>query len=55
MSIATTAAIVCGAAAVATSDCASRNSQPTKYDGWIVLGIVAVEVGVAMLCCFWPW
>lgn len=55
MSIATTAAVVCAAAGVATSDSASRDLHPTKYDGWILLGIIVVEVGLTMLCCFWPW
>ena len=55
MSIATTAAIVCAAAGVATSESASRNLHPTKYDGWILFGIVVVEVGVTMLGYFWPW
>lgn len=55
MSITTTAAIVCEMAAVATSDCDSKDWQPTKYDGWILLGIIVVEVSVALLCCYWPW
>lgn len=55
MSTATTAAIVAAAAAVVNSKSTSRNLHPTKYDNWIVLGIVVVEVGLAALCCFWPW
>lgn len=55
MSTATTAAIACAAAGVATSGCASRNLHPTKYDGWILFGIVAAVVGVTMLGYFWPW
>ena len=56
MSIATTAAIVAASAAVASSKNASRKDlHPTKYDGWILLGIVVVEVGLAVLGCYWPW
>ena len=56
MSIATTAAIVAASAAVASSKSTSRKDlHPTKYDGWILLGIIVVEVGGTLLCCFWPW
>ena len=55
MSIATTSAIVCGAAGAATSDCHKQKHIETKYDGWILLGIIVVEVGGTLLCCYWPW
>lgn len=57
MSVATTATIVCAAAAAAAanSKSASRNLHPTKYDGWILLGIIVVVVGGTLLCRFWPW